>query len=761
MVIRRYIFLLTLILSASQSWGQQGTWADHLSYYSATGLVLNEDMAYVAAGAAIFSYNLSNGEIKKLSKVNGLTESGVQSIGYSTDTKSLIIGYESSNVDIYYKGVIYNMPDILRANIPGEKAINRIRTAGKYAYVCCSFGIVVIDLSKREVYDTWRPTADNNKVYDIALTETTVYAATSKGVWSASINSQGLSYSGNWSRIQALPSPDGDYRFVVNLGNNIFTLHRPDASGGDLLYRLDQPLTPIFSEPGIIFNGIDVSENKLVLASRNKVMIMDSSGTIERNISDLNWGDMNARQAVLKGSDIFIADGLFGLFKVYPNETAERFVPEGPWFSKSLSIISEGPNTYITGGSVDNAWNNTWTAFQLFHKKNDLWATTVRYDIHDAMRIAIDPSDNEHFFVSTWGAGLIEFRGDEVVRIYDENNSPLQSIIPGNSYERICGLAFDSENNLWITHSGMPGSIKVLKKDNSWITIPVTIDAPTIGDIIISKTGLKWIVLPRGHGLFVYDDNKTPDLFTDDRYKKIVVIDNDNKLLNSVYSIAEDLDGAIWIGTDQGPAIYFNPGKVFDNDIKAYRVKVPRNDGSGFADFLLGNEIITSIAVDGGNRKWLATNSSGLFQVSPDGITTLKQFNEDNSPLLSNSISSVSVNGSDGNVWIATSKGVISYSGNATEGGKGYAGMYAFPNPVRPDFSGPLTVTGLERGTSVRITDVSGNLVFAGISNGGMATWDLKNRSGRRVASGVYLIFCSSSDGQQAGVTKVLIISQE
>ena len=196
----------------------------------------------------------------------------------------------------------------------------------------------------------------------------------------------------------------------------------------------------------------------------------------------------------------------------------------------------------------------------------------------------------------------------------------------------------DKEKNLWITQTEVPGSIKVLKPDGSWIVNPVTIDAPTIGDIIITKTGHKWIVLPRGYGLFILDDNNTPDVFSDDRYKKMLVKDTENKVISSVYSIAEDLDGNIWVGTDQGPLIYYNPEKVFDDDLKAFRIKIPRNDGTGLADYMLKTETITSIAVDGANRKWLGTFSSGAYLLSPDGTILIKNYNEQNSPILSNSI---------------------------------------------------------------------------------------------------------------------------
>jgi hypothetical protein len=374
------------------------------------------------------------------------------------------------------------------------------------------------------------------------------------------------------------------------------------------------------------------------------------------------------------------------------------------------------------------------------------------------MRALIDPDNNNHCFISTWGGGLLEYENNILVHQYNDSNSPLQTIIPGKPYVRICGLAMDKLRNLWITQTEVSGSIKVLKPDGNWIVNPVTIDAPTIGDIIIAKNGFKWIVLPRGYGLFILDDKNTPEVFSDDRYKKILVKNDENKVVSLVYSIAEDIDGNIWVGTDQGPLIYYNPEKVFDTDINASRIKVPRNDGSGLASYLLENEMITSIAVDGANRKWLGTNNSGAHLVSPDGTVQLRNYNEQNSPILSNSILSLAVDNKTGDVWFGTSAGIQSVRGDATTGGESFAKVYTFPNPVREDFTGNVTISGLMKDTQIRITDISGNLVYETVSDGGQATWDLKTYNGKRVSTGVYLVFCASSDGSQSTVTKMLVI---
>lgn len=264
--------------------------------------------------------------------------------------------------------------------------------------------------------------------------------------------------------------------------------------------------------------------------------------------------------------------------------------------------------------------------------------------------------------------------------------------------------------------------------------------------------------MPGGRGLYIIDDNKTPGTFQDDRSKQIAVKDADNQIIPNIYSIAEDLDGNLWVGTDQGPLVYFTPENVFDEEMKANRIKVPRNDGSGLSDYLLRTETVTSISVDGANKKWLGTSGSGVYYVSADGTRQETHFNVANSPILSDSIISLAVDNKSGDVWFGTSKGLQSYRGNATAGAEKFTAVYAFPNPVRENFNGNVTITGLMNNTQVNITDISGNLVYETISDGGQATWDLKTYNGKRVATGVYLIFCASSDGTESFVTKILVI---
>jgi hypothetical protein len=754
--------LILLFFGALYSSGQSpvGTWTDHLTYNTAKSVAVSTKEVFASTGTSIIVYNKEFAELKKMSRINGLTETGISTIAWSEENKTLVIAYSSTNVDLVKNNVIYNISDIARKYIPGRKEINRIRTNGKYAYLACSFGIVVIDLIKKEIYDTWKPGAGtgDTEVWDITFGNGFYYAATSMGVWSALQTDQGLAYFGNWKLINNLPQPSGKYNSIIYSGNKLYFNLSDPISGGDSVYSLDGVISLFSFLPGVYNKSFDPAPSGFTISSQSSLRYYNSSGSLLNTISSYNWGNVSISQGIADDKDIWIADNNSGLVRGENLTSFTALTLPGPVSNNAFSIASLNGKTIISGGGPTVSWNNQGRPFQLSVFENNKWTHVLNSPVIDAMRVLIDPDNNNRYFVSTWGSGLMEYENNELVNQYTYTNSPLQTIIAGQPYVRICGLAMDKGKNLWITQTEVQGTIKVLTPDGRWIVNPITVDGITIGDIIIAKNGYKWVILPKGNGLLILDDNNTLEDFTDDRYKKMLVEDNENKIISGVYSMAEDLDGNIWVGTDQGPLVYYNPEKVFDNDINAFRIKISRNDGSGLADYLLSGEVITSIAVDGANRKWIGTNSSGVYQLSPDGTKRLRNYNETNSPILSNSIVSLAIDNKTGEVWLGTSRGVQSVRGEATTGDERFSKVYTFPNPVREDFYGNVTITGLMRDSYIRITDISGNLVFETESDGGQASWDLKTYNRKRVSTGVYLVFCASNDGSQSAVTKMLVI---
>jgi hypothetical protein len=221
----------------------------------------------------------------------------------------------------------------------------------------------------------------------------------------------------------------------------------------------------------------------------------------------------------------------------------------------------------------------------------------------------------------------------------------------------------------------------------------------------------------------------------------------------------EDKDGNIWVGTNQGPVEFFNVSQIFDEvEVLGHQPVIPRNDGSNLADFLLSTEKINDIFIDGANQKWFATEKSGVFLISPDGLKEIHHFTEANSPLFSDNVVTLAVKDETGEVFFGTDKGIVSFKGQATEGGDDFGNVYVYPNPVRENYEGDITVTGLASNVNVKITDISGNLVFETTALGGQAIWNGRNFYGERVHTGVYLIFCTNEDGSKTHITKLLFI---
>lgn len=741
-----------------------GSWKDYLSFNSSKCLTSGDNKVYSSSGNAILIRDVLNNSTEKLTRLDGLSDTEIRALGWSDNGKTLIIGYKSTNIDIIKSNTVYNIPDIERKNIAGLKEINRIRTNGKYAYFACSFGIVILDIDNLVIADTWKPGSDSNvnPVYDITFLNDKIYAATGTGVYYASLSSPSLSYFDNWSKFSALPYPDASYDNIAADNNYIYTNCSSATQGTDLLYRISASGNNmlIFSEENHTIRSIEADASGILVATDIPVFLLSSDGTRLKTISSYPWGAPNTRQAVYYMGSAWVADESVGLVETSDFSSFDNITLPGPYTNNVADIVIKDNNAFIAGGGVNNSWGNLYRPFQVFNLSNGGWNNNLLYGAadRDALRVAVDPSNSNHFFVSSWGNGIYEFLDGNIVKNYNQYNSPLTSIYPDGAYCRVCGMAFDKDDNLWVVQSGVPQNLKMLKPDGSWKTANVSISAPVTGDMVIDENGFLWITLPKGYGVLVYDPAGTPDNTSDDRYTILQVEDASGTVLNNIYSVASDLDGNIWLGTDAGPVVYYTPDRVFSSNIKATRIKIPRNDGSGLADYLLSTETITSIAVDGANRKWFGTLNSGAYCVSEDCLTQLNSFKMANSPLLSDQIVRIAINGENGEVWLGTADGIVSYRGTATTGEKNYSGMYVFPNPVREDFGGVVTVTGLVENSTVKITDISGNLVYEGTSAGGQLTWDLNNYKGRRVNTGVYLVFCSNSDGSLSAVTKMLII---
>jgi hypothetical protein len=353
---------------------------------------------------------------------------------------------------------------------------------------------------------------------------------------------------------------------------------------------------------------------------------------------------------------------------------------------------------------------------------------------------------------------LFEFDNGELKDIYTPENSSLQNITGyGKGYCRIGGVATDSDNKLWVTNALVANILSVRKPTGEWRSYNLGDKGTAIdvGGIVIDQENQKWLQL-RDFALFVFNENNTPDNTSDDKKMKLTSSDGLKNLeATRIASMAVDREGQLWLGTDQGVARIFSPGNVFTGG--DYEAQIIQIEEDGYLHPLLKTEAVTAIAVNGNNEKWLGTDKSGVFLMSADGSTELMHFSESDSPLLSNSILSIEI-ASNGEVYFGTSLGIVSYKDYKVESTSTLDSLHIYPNPVRPGYQGPVYISNLVSESNVKVTDVTGALVWETEAQGGQVIWDGNNLEGRKVNTGVYLIFVTNTDGSQKKAGKVLFV---
>jgi len=763
-----YLFLclgisLSISLNAQIKLGQ---WRTHLTYKYCNLVEATGDRVFGSATGGLFTYNLEDHSVEKLSKIDGLSDNGVSAMRWSDELETLILVYQSSNIDIIRDGVIVNLPDIMKKQIPGDKSVYDVFFHGSNAYLSTGFGIVVINLEKDEIRDTYYigDNGESLKVNQVSIDGIYIYAATDQGIRRGLIDDPFLVDFNAWETLTDIPNAGGAFSAIVWFGSALFSAYEDPAGQQDEVYY--NTGTTWVNYPG--FAGKDCREilnqgDFMTLVDEYRIRKISSDYLVVKEMST-----NSPRSASLDpDGDMWTADYGSGLVTSKGGEVWD-IIPNGPQSSSTWSMAASGNVLYAVPGGVTGSWNNQFNRAILDVFGDENWDFRENEEGRDLVTLAIDPANPAHLFVGSWGHGLLEFLDGEEVEQYKASNSSLQSIISGKNYIRIGGTAFDNSGNLWMTNSNVPEPISVLKADGTWRSFNagnLLSDFGALGSILVTQQGHKWGIIPRGNGLFAMDDNGTIDDASDDIYKRVSIVDKYGKVItNDVRAMAEDQNGNLWLGTNQGVLVIYSPSRLFtEGSVYAQEIIVPRDeepgeDGTIPGDVLLGEQVVSSIEVDGANRKWLGTAGSGAYLVSDDGFQELHQFSEISSPILSDNILDICVDGKSGEVYFATDKGLISYKGDAMTGSSSYNNVVVYPNPVRETYEGLIAIKGLVASSVIKIQDMGGNLVFETTSFGGQATWDGTNFRGERVATGVYMIFISDSDGLLTHVTKLLFI---
>lgn len=448
----------------------------------------------------------------------------------------------------------------------------------------------------------------------------------------------------------------------------------------------------------------------------------------------------------------------------------EGVMPDGPASNNFYRLYVNDGRLYGLGGMYDpetdanrqgevHVWDGeSWSEFDKVSEEE------IGHKCLDFVSLDFDPRDNSHVMVGA-KSGLYEFKDMKLVNHYNFDNSQLRSAVAGSKdYTIVMSVKYDPQGNLWALNPDGSNSIKKLAADGTWTTYTHNdlLQADPFGMIglFISKaSGRMWFINSnyQKNTLFSYDYAKDalegygPDIINQD---------GAGVSAKYIYDPTEDKEGNVWIGTSAGP-LYMRQNSDGSGDGVFMQHKVPRNDGTNYADYLLANNDVRAIAVDGGNRKWMGTNSAGVFLISSDNNTQISHFTTDNSPLPSNIILDIAIDGATGRVYLATDKGLCSYMGDTTEPSDAMDkdNVYAYPNPVRPGYDGLITVVGLSYDADVKIVTANGTLVNQGRSNGGSYTWDGNDLDGKRVASGIYMVQTATSDGGKGTVCKIAVIN--
>ena len=767
------------------------TWKDYFPYSEVLEAITGsdgqgDDIAYGRTEFAVFKVHSETNLVTRYSQVQGLSQSNPTAIGLYETLDILLVGYENGNLDLVSTSGIFNMPDILNSNLIGDKSIRAIYVIENFAYLACAFGVVVIDLEKFEVKDTWYITGstDLRLVNDVDLmlgeegiSDDKWIVSTDAGVYEASTTHPFLASAEAWTRWEDLPESAESYvselvfygdRTLVHIGEGLLSkLWKFSNQWGWELFQG-------WPAEGDALWGLDVRNDTLLIGECCGVKVYDTTeDLIPSNNALGDW--MQVRDVAFdKSGNIWIASRIGGLLRNVPNLESEDalengvFAPKGPPTADVRKIDCWNANLWFATGGVDAAWDGNYNSAGIHGLVDGSWVSVEDGEgendipgIRDYIAVSIDPTNPNHVMLGSYEEGLIEVLDGEMVALYNSSNSTISEGNFGGSFRTgVAGVDFDNNGNLWFSNSFSSSPLQVRLSEGTFVAMDLGgAIGPTdnVADVMVTRDGYVWVILPRGGGLLVFDPNGTPDITSDDDWRFLTTdIEQGGLPSNYVYSLEEDLDGEIWIGTGSGPAIFYRTSALFENNSETTASQILiKQDGN--YQYLLATEAVTATIVDGGNRKWLGTSGSGVYVLSDNGLTIEHQFSIDNSPLPSNNILDIAINQANGEVFIATARGTISYLGEATNWDTEMSDIFVFPNPVEAGYEGVITVDGLDFETTVHVTDGSGRLVAKVESLGGRAVWDGRIDSGLLAPYGVYLIFAVDRDGKTSGTTKLAI----
>ncbi len=707
-----------------------GAWRLHLNYSNIKSLAEIDDKVYGAADFGLMSFDSQEGSTGSLNKLNGLAGIGVNCLANDELKGILVIGYQDGTIDFLEGNKITNLETLkIATEITGSRAINHISISGNTAYASTDFGVVVLDIKKKEIRETWRDlgiSGQTIKIRESAILKDSIFLATEAGVWGGSLNSNLLDFN-NWKKFNSGVFSSG-VNVITVYNNGIYT-----AVNGQSIFRKqgNNWIKESFLQ-NLTYTKLKGLGSKFFVCSKAALWQIDSKGIVTEVKSKL----LNQPNDVLeKGGNLFIGDNTNGLLLNSSSNSMTSFRASGPELNSFWRIAQAQNMTYSIGGGYTQSLAPLSGKGNVSVFAND-WSNAMLPigDITD-----LDLSNSSEAFYSSFGKGIIKQNSEMAEFNYTTANSPLQSNYV-TAIERV-------PEGLWIANYNAGKPLQLLLADGSWesYSFPFLLSRFPV-DLIVDLNDNVWMPISAtdGGGLVVFNRNSNKSVYLTDQGGQ------GGLPSKKVSSITVDREGLVWVGTEQGVAFFSNPSAIFDGSVNATK---PIYDNR----FLLRDEKITSLVIDGGNRKWIGTEN-GVWLFDPLGEELIYNFTTSNSPLLSSIIQCIGINNASGEVFFGTDKGLASFRSDATASSLNFDRVKIFPNPITAQFNGLVGIEGLTIDSIVKITDISGKLVWQVMANGGTASWNMRDANGRRVATGMYLVFSISADGSDRNVGKIAIV---
>ena len=695
--------------------GPIGTWRAHFSNES-TLQVIKGDQLYVVAANQIIQIDAKK-EINYLNTTTGLHAIGIHKIAWHPIENQLVIAYKNSRVDILKGDQVTLIDDIQMSNLFSDKAINDLIIFNNNAYLSCNFGIVVIDLLKKEIKATYFPNNNRQtvKVLQTIIFQNKLFALTENGIWSNTVDQNST-----WMLENSLGITGIKNMFVFK--NQLYFFNQQK------IYPYKSNIASYQINVGTI-ETISVDEDRILAG----ISYQTNGALIQLNGSQSNTVIIDSTILVkpiglLKdGNTIWVADFGKGLYE--KNDQSKWFALGGPLsaaygsnaFSDHQLLMSYGTDKIGLSSLNEKGWSNL--------------TQIENIKINYVEAVSIDPKDQ------SWWIGM----GNQLIH-YDPNKKTIEQSIPNPPNGSIKSIQQKIDGTVALLKEGFG---LVLKENNQWTSYPIqsSLNATNFKKIVVGNNGLSWIIGPKQQGVVLFQKQNNQGIWRQLNTGK----GSGNLPSMEVTAIVEDKDGSIWVGTDNGIAIF-----QCTNINEACDAYLPIVESNGFNGYLFQKEAIHSISIDGANRKWIGTNN-GAWLISKDGTEVLQHFTSENSPLPNNTVLAIGIEPSEGDVFFFTKNEIISYKGNATESALVQSSIKIYPNPIAPNYDGPILIKNLVNNALVKITDINGQLMMQTRALGGQAVWNGRDQYQHKVASGIYLIFVRDDMGNEKAVGKILI----